>query len=54
MRCRIFTKMKTLFNRLIKKDTVDHRSGLSANHKTPKKNFGTLDENIDDEGNINP
>ncbi len=54
MICRLFPQMKKLFNRLIKKDTVDQDSGLSENHEPPKKNFGTLDENIDESGNINP
>jgi hypothetical protein len=54
MNCLGIEKMKRLFNRLMKKDAVDHRSGLSANHKPPNKNFGTLHENIDDAGNINP
>jgi len=30
------------------------KNGLSKNHRPPKKNFGTLDENIDESGNINP
>lgn len=37
-----------------KRFSMNREKELSKNHRPPKNNLGTLDENIDDKGNINP